>query len=241
MRSKKYTEDNFPFQMKNEELVKTVLKTKLAIEEFFDVDDRRQMESLNKTVRGLLSRIRHLEEEEDEDQSQLPQLRKSFREANLKCIRRIEAADKELLFHGYESDDNDYATTRRRKRNNDDLIKEASSTTDSLTAISRQLAATVERSAATVDELAASSATVVDTKDEFKNMGAVIGQSRKLITKYGRRETTDRVLIFFAFCFFFAVVFYILRKRVLGPLDPFSLAWNFVVGLIRAVIQLLGY
>jgi len=48
---------------------------------------------------------------------------------------------------------------------------------------------------------------------------------RRLITKYGRREVTDRVLIFFAAIFFFACVFYVLRKRVLGPLDPFSLLW----------------
>ena len=38
-------------------------------------------------------------------------------------------------------------------------------------------------------------------------------QGRKLISKYGRRETTDRFLIFFAFAFFWACVFYVLRKR----------------------------
>ena len=41
----------------------------------------------------------------------------------------------------------------------------------------------------------------------------VFPQGRKLISKYGRRETTDRFLIFFAFAFFWACVFYVLRKR----------------------------
>ena len=71
-------------------------------------------------------------------------------------------------------------------------------------------------------------------------MGAVIGQSGKLITKYGRRETTDKVLIFLAFAFFFSVVFYILRKRVLGPLDPLALTWNALVTLINTLASLIS-
>ena len=113
--------------------------------------------------------------------------------------------------------------------------------TDDLAAISRQLAATVKRSADTIDDLVASSSTVDETGEEFKNMGAVLGQTRMLITKYGRRETTDRVLIFFAFAFFFAVVFYILRKRVLGPLDPFSLIYHSVATLVSTVMTLAGF
>ena len=66
-----------------------------------------------------------------------------------------------------------------------------------------------------------------------------MGQSRRLITKYARRETTDKVLILFATAFFFAVVFYILRKRVLGPLDPFALVWTTVKSLVLAIIQII--
>lgn len=41
-----------------------------------------------------------------------------------------------------------------RNRNRESLVKETGGVTDNLTAISRQLAATVERSAMAVDELA---------------------------------------------------------------------------------------
>ena len=65
--------------------------------------------------------------------------------------------------------------------------------------------------------------------------------SRRLITKYGRREVTDRVLIFFAALFFFACVFYVLRKRVLGPLDPFALLWSTITALVSTLLALLGF
>lgn len=91
-----------------------------------------------------------------------------------------------------------------------------------------------------MDELTESSKTMGDAGEEFKGQTSVIGQSRKLITKYARREVTDRFLILFASAFFFAVVFYILRKRVLGPLDPFSLIWASITAFIRSVINLLA-
>jgi hypothetical protein len=52
---------------------------------------------------------------------------------------------------------------------------------------------------------------------------------------------TDRVLIFFAALFFFACVFYVLRKRILGPLDPFSLMWSTITTLITTLLALLGF
>ena len=54
-----------------------------------------------------------------------------------------------------------------------------------------------------------------------------------------RRGVTDQFLILMAAAFFFAVVFYILRKRVLGPLDPFSLLWSSIVAFIQTLLNLL--
>ena len=70
-----------------------------------------------------------------------------------------------------------------------------------------------------MDELVDSSNTMNEASEEFKSQGSVISQSKKLITKFARRMDTDRVLIALAACFFFAVVFYILRKRVLGKVS----------------------
>ena len=121
----------------------------------------------------------------------------------------------------------------------EEAVRQSGQATDRLAAISRQLADTVERSSLTVGTLAESSQNVTDIKDEFAGLGSIVGQSRRLITKYARRETTDKVLILFATAFFFAVVFYILRKRVLGPLDPFALLFATVKSLVIAIIKVI--
>merc|ERR1712034_9820 len=93
-----------------------------------------------------------------------------------------------------------------------------------------QLAETVEKSKQTVNSLEGTSKTVEEVREEHKMMGGVIGQSKKLITKYGRREFTDKVLIIFALAFFFAVVLYILRKRLFPTYGP-----------IEVVLYMLGF
>jgi protein transport protein SEC20 len=245
-----------------EELVKVNLAMKMLNEEFSECSDERAMEALNESARTQLGRfrdrikdLRRLADEQRRPearemllkdvanhQGQLATCQRQFREANLRCILYLQRQDKEMLMRGDKGEEGeDSLKQRRRSRNRDTLVRETGHVTDSLSAISRQLAAAVERSAMTVGELAQSSQTVTETQEEFKNMGSVIGQSRKLITKFGRRETTDRVLIFFAFAFFFACVFYVLRKRVLGPLDPFALVWSTLATLVTTVMSLLGF
>uniref|UniRef100_A0A3Q3W6I7 Sec20 C-terminal domain-containing protein n=1 Tax=Mola mola TaxID=94237 RepID=A0A3Q3W6I7_MOLML len=63
-------------------------------------------------------------------------------------------------------------------------------------------------------DLATSSRTIQETNDEFKNMTGTIQLGRKLITKYNRRELTDKLLIFLALALFLATVLYILKKRL---------------------------
>ena len=77
--------------------------------------------------------------------------------------------------------------------------------------------------------------------DEYRMMGGVIGQSRKLITKYARREFTDKVLIAFALAFFFGVVLYILRKRLFpsyGPLELVFYLFSLVANMVSNVSTL---
>nr|CAD7418663.1 unnamed protein product [Timema cristinae] len=59
-----------------------------------------------------------------------------------------------------------------------------------------------------------SSGNVQNTQQELLTTGSVITQSGKLLDKYGRREFTDKVLLFFAFAFFLACVVYIVQKRI---------------------------
>lgn len=241
-----------------EELVKLNLKLKELTEAFANVEHDHAMEQLNAQVRSKLTHFRSLIEQlrrlanaqshleakamlmadvENHSQS-LSTSQRQFRQANLQCIQQLELRAKNQLMDS--SSDGIRARRPRIVASRDELLQENGQATDHLASISRQLAATVQRSAETVEELAISSQTVSETQGEFNEMGSVIGQSRKLITKYGRRETTDRVLIFFAFAFFFACVFYILRKRVLGPLDPFSLIWSSISTLITTLLSLVG-
>ena len=61
-----------------------------------------------------------------------------------------------------------------------------------------------------------SSGQVGETNEEFKSMSGHIQNSRKILTRYSRREFTDKLLIFLALVFFFATVLYIVKKRFFG-------------------------
>jgi protein transport protein SEC20 len=61
-----------------------------------------------------------------------------------------------------------------------------------------------------------SSGTITSTQEEMKAMGGHIKNSQRLITKYDRRQFTDKLLIMLAVLFFFVTVLYtpiILRVR----------------------------
>ncbi|KAG0430541.1 hypothetical protein HPB47_022594, partial [Ixodes persulcatus] len=58
------------------------------------------------------------------------------------------------------------------------------------------------------------SSVITESQEESRHMSSAILQSKKLLTKYGRREMTDRVLILLAVVFFFACVLYVLKRRL---------------------------
>ena len=74
----------------------------------------------------------------------------------------------------------------------------------------------VKHSEDTIHTLITSSGHIQDTKNEMDTIGSNVDVSSRLITKYQRRELTDKVLIFLGLVLFFGVVLYIVRKRLLG-------------------------
>ena len=58
-----------------------------------------------------------------------------------------------------------------------------------------------------------SSSTIGSTQEELKSMRSVIGQARKILNKYGRRENTDKLLIFLGLVFFLASCLVVMRNR----------------------------
>lgn len=134
-----------------------------------------------------------------------------FKKANIKSMLAIEKSNKEELLRPANEET---ALRQRQNRDKNSMAKMTSSVTDQLLSISRQLAETTKRSADTLDTLVTSSDNVVGTQEELKVTSGAIGQSGKLLAKYGRREFTDKMLMFFAFAFFIACAVYIVQKRL---------------------------
>ncbi|XP_045785206.1 vesicle transport protein SEC20 isoform X2 [Maniola jurtina] len=143
----------------------------------------------------------------------LASLLKEFKEANISSMFAIEKAQREQLLQS-ENGEESVIRKRKKKVDSDGLLNMSTGVTEQLLSISRQLAATTQRSQDTLDSLVSSSSTVQGTQAELQNTGSTITQSSKLLKKYGRREFTDKVIMFFAFLFFLAVCLYIVQKRL---------------------------
>ncbi|XP_030001808.1 vesicle transport protein SEC20 isoform X1 [Sphaeramia orbicularis] len=132
----------------------------------------------------------------------------AWRKANLASKLSIDNMEKQALLNGADS------AVRPRKMTKEGLAQTTSTITENLMSISRMMAQQVQQSEDTVTSLATSSRTVQETNEEFKAMTGTIQLGRKLITKYNRRELTDKLLIFLALALFLATVLYILKKRL---------------------------
>ncbi|CAG10143.1 unnamed protein product [Tetraodon nigroviridis] len=179
---------------------------------------------VKKNFHNLRSRIQDLEQmamEQDKESnkqtllSQVEGHRKqmlsnqtSWRKANLASKLSIDNMEKQELLEGPDG------SVRQRKKTKESLAQTSSDITENLMSISRMMAQQVQQSEETVTSLATSSRTIQETNDEFKTMTGTIQLGRKLITKYNRRELTDKLLIFLALALFLATVLYILKKRL---------------------------
>lgn len=130
-----------------------------------------------------------------------------WRKANLSSKLAIDNSEKDELLEGGDS-------TRQRKVTKENLTESTSNITESLMSVSRMMAQQVQQSEITMHTLATSSRTIQEANEEFKSMSGTIQLGRKLITKYNRRELTDKLLIFLALALFLATVLYILKKRL---------------------------
>lgn len=148
-----------------------------------------------------------LSKDVDAYRDQFSRILQAFRKANISTMLEIEKSDKAELFTMTPE-------SELRQRNKTSLISQQESVTERMLSISKNLAETTQKSAATLDSLVQSSSTVGTTNDELQSTGGTIQQSGKLLNKYGRRETTDKILLFFAFMFFLACVIYIVQKRL---------------------------
>ncbi|XP_064181410.1 vesicle transport protein SEC20-like isoform X1 [Anguilla rostrata] len=170
---------------------------------------------------SLLQDLEQMAREQDKESEKLSILREveghrrqmlsnqtAWRKANLACKLSMDNQEKEELIHGGDS------PLRQRKMTKESLAQSSSDITESLMSISRMMSQQVQQSEETMSSLATSARTVLQTNEEFKAMTGTIQLGRKLITKYNRREFTDKLLIFLALALFLATVLYILKKRL---------------------------
>uniref|UniRef100_G3TVF4 Sec20 C-terminal domain-containing protein n=1 Tax=Loxodonta africana TaxID=9785 RepID=G3TVF4_LOXAF len=126
-----------------------------------------------------------------------------WRKANLTCKIAIDNLETAELLQGGE-----------RKTTKESLAQTSSTITESLMGISRMMSQQVQQRKEAMQTLVNSSRTIRDANEEFKSMSGTIQLGRKLITKYNRRELTDKLLIFLALALFLATVLYIVKKRL---------------------------
>ncbi|KHN88308.1 Vesicle transport protein SEC20 [Toxocara canis] len=148
-----------------------------------------------------------------EHRNELDRNRHSLRHVVLSQMKRIEERSKDYLFRRNELEDRDIELRHRIKRT-ENLKKGSYKATESLSSLVSRMSEQVKLSEESTSTLIHSSALLSETEGEFASMSAHIQSGGKLISKYGRRECTDKILIALALLLYFLVIFYILRKRV---------------------------
>uniref|UniRef100_A0A0N4WRC5 Vesicle transport protein SEC20 n=1 Tax=Haemonchus placei TaxID=6290 RepID=A0A0N4WRC5_HAEPC len=108
------------------------------------------------------------------------------------------------------------ATIKARKAISRFHAYSAKTTTERLSDLLSKMGDRVAQSEQTMDSLIHSSSVLVQTHSEFESHAGHIKTGNKLLSKYERRELTDKILVAIALIFYFAVIYYILQKRILS-------------------------
>lgn len=183
---------------------------------------------LNSEYRSEFKRLKHCIDEfekvakdEDEDgdlaedvnlfRNQLTSLQSAFRKANVQCQLTVSMKNKAELFY---SNPEEMEVRSRQTKSKEELIKMSTNVTANLRNISQSMASVLEQNRGTLEVLAQSSNMVCDNQDEFKVMGSALITTKKLVSRFGRRETTDLILIILALAAFFAACVYVIQKRM---------------------------
>ncbi|XP_004392049.1 vesicle transport protein SEC20 isoform X2 [Enhydra lutris kenyoni] len=178
----------------NQEIVKFDLEVKALIQDIRDCSGPLSaLTELNTKVKEKFQQLRH----------RIQELEQSAKEQD-------KESEKQVLLQEVEN----HKKQMLRKTTKESLAQTSSAITESLMGISRMMSQQVQQSEEAMQTLANSSRTILDANEEFKSMSGTIQLGRKLITKYNRRELTDKLLIFLALALFLATVLYIVKKRL---------------------------
>ena len=194
---------------------------------------RREVESINREIRARFGELRNklkdlplfklelssqLEAEDFDKEIQVHNqrfytLQSNLKEANLDSLRKRTVAEKsELLSSNYKSSGDGDLVLPTRER----VVETAGNLTENISELNRMVAEEVKRMNEANAVLSRSSRQVVETQREFRTMSAHVKDSERLLSRFGRRLMTDKVLILLAVLFFVAACLYVVKKRVPG-------------------------
>ena len=146
----------------------------------------------------------------ESNRKQVNSIQSMLREANLTCQLHMEMNTEKLL------KDDDSMRRRAVVVNKENAVSTSSNVTQNLMTLAQMMSDQVKLTEQTMGNLVSSSQQIGETQEELKNASGHIYNSKKLLTKYGRRELTDKLLILLALIFFFCTVLYVIRKRLFG-------------------------
>lgn len=213
-----------------QDIVKMDLEIHARLEEVKTCSTLAQLDDVNTDVRMQMQKLKKKieefeqvakEQEKDDDKigllAEVEKYRKQYlstqtavKKANLSCMFALERRERDELINSKMDPE------LRKRQNRENLAKTASSITENLSSLNKLMADNVKSSELTNQALYTSSDTLGSAHEEFKGMAAVTQTSRKLLTKYNRRELTDRLLIFLALAFFLGtVVLHIEEENIL--------------------------
>uniref|UniRef100_A0A8C4XB95 BCL2 interacting protein 1 n=1 Tax=Erpetoichthys calabaricus TaxID=27687 RepID=A0A8C4XB95_ERPCA len=197
-------------QICSQEIVKYDLEIKALIQDIRECPGpHSELADLNAKVkekfhqlRGRIQDLEQMAKEQDKESEKLALLNEmenhrkqmlsnqtAWRKANLACTLAIDNSEKDNLLRGGSS------SVRQRKTTKESLVQTSGEITESLLSISRMMSQQVQQSEETMHTLVILSCqTCWKLMKEFKAMTGTIQLGRKLITKYNRREFTDKLL-----------------------------------------------
>lgn len=216
-----------------ESIVQLDCAAKAAIQDIWKCDGsledlQQEYEAASKKLKELRTSIEKfeltgLEADDIKVKADIESSAKHFREQmqNTNLLRRkaflekkasLDEKSKNLLVNGIQ--DRELRKRRTAAANRENLARTANDITQNLLSISRVMSNSVKQSEDSLNTLVRSSGTVQKTNEELKDQSGVIQTGHRLLTKYSRRECTDKFLMFLALAFFFSTVLYILKKRL---------------------------
>uniref|UniRef100_A0A8R1Y4G6 ANK_REP_REGION domain-containing protein n=1 Tax=Onchocerca volvulus TaxID=6282 RepID=A0A8R1Y4G6_ONCVO len=131
-----------------------------------------------------------------EHRNELERNRQMLRQAILEFVKVMEEQSRNYLLQG--GDDPQDIEFRSRRKRAENLKSQTLKATESLSSLVSKMSDQLKLSEDTTSTLIHSSFLLKDTESEYSSMGAHIQSGGKLISKYGRRECTDKILITFA-------------------------------------------